>query len=169
MELFAKARWSGLWTWKLGYAYQGDFDYVFPPYELLNGELVNEDVRGNADVNLAYAAWAPQAEISGKFSLSVAIGAGWQRVDLDEEPDRREIDDGLTTYTKLELYFHTCERFALRTEAGYSFGRDLNVGWIAIGGIYTFSSPRSLFGELRHVRPPICHRQQTPPGDASDA
>ena len=129
-ELFVKLQWSPLWALKIGYADQGEFDFV--------SVFVVPEVRGKADVSLAYAAWAPQWNINSRFSLTGAIGAGFQDVDVDRDSGELDIDDGLASYTTLGIQYRASKRLALHTEAGYSIGEDIDVGWIGAGGSYRF-------------------------------
>ena len=130
-ELFLKARWTPLWTWKFGYADQGEFSFV--------GGFDNPDARGTGEVSLGYAAWAPQWNISDRFALTGAIGAGWQDVDADVKAGAVDIDDGWASYTTLGIEYRSSGHFGVHTEAGYSFASgDIDVGWIGVGGSYTF-------------------------------
>lgn len=130
-ELYVKARWSPLWTWKFGYADQGEFSFV--------GGFDNPDARGSGEASLGYAAWAPQWNISDRFALTGAIGAGWQNIDADVKAGAVDIDDGWASYTTLGIEYRSSGHFGVHAEAGYSFASgDIDVGWIGVGGSYTF-------------------------------
>ena len=129
-EVFFKVGWGSLLVLKLGYIDHGEFDFV--------EGFLQPDVRGSGEASLTYAAWAPQWNINKRFSLTGAIGAGIQDVDVDVDEGLVDIDDGTAVYTSLGVQYRLSDHFALHTEAGYSFGEDIDVGWLGFGGSYRF-------------------------------
>ena len=129
-EVFVKVGWGSLLVLKLGYMDYGEFDFV--------EGFLQPDVRGSGEASLTYAAWAPQWNINRRFSLTGAIGAGIQDVDVDVDEGLVDIDDGAAVYTSLGIQYRVTDHFAMHTEAGYSFGEDINVGWVGFGGSYRF-------------------------------
>jgi len=130
-ELYFKARWSPLWTWKLGFADQGEFSFV--------GDFDNPEARGTGEVCLGYAAWAPQWNITDRFAVTGAIGAGWQDIDANVQAGFVDIDDGWASYTTLGVEYRASRHFGVQADPGYSFASgDIDVGWLGVGGSYTF-------------------------------